>query len=103
MRTFTVESVSRGGRKMRFAGGRYQSSTPSSAASKAFSQITRHYGLTGRITLEVHIRETTQDSLHKSFAYKVSRVKADKPAPWIPVTPGEDQIVFSYVTKVKAL
>lgn len=97
-RTFTVEAVYRNGRKVRFDGGRYISDSPSSATRKAFTQASRHIGATGKLSLEIHIRETTQASSHKTYKYKVSRVQNQTEANWI-----DDSVVFKYTTKVRAI
>lgn len=99
-RTFTIDAVYKNGRKMRFDGGRYISDTPSSAARKAFSQAYRHVGATGRLSLVIHIHETTRGSLHKTYKYKVSRVHNPTEADWIG---GPDSVIFNYTTKVRAL
>jgi len=100
-RTFTVEAVYRNGNKLRFDGGRYHSDTPSGAARKAFTQAYRSVGNTGakgKLSLELHIRETTQGSAHKIYKYKVSRVQNTTEAEWI-----DESVVFKYATKVRAL
>lgn len=97
-RTFTIEAIYRNGRKIRFDGGRYVSDTPSGAARKAFTQAYRHTGATGRLSLEVHIRETTQGSSHKTYRYNVSRVANSTEAGWI-----NEDVTFKYTTKVRAL
>lgn len=99
-RSFTVEAVYRNGHKLRFNGGRYLSDTPSSAARKAFTQAYRHTRTTGKLSLEVHIRETTQGSLHKTYKYKVSRVKNPTAADWID---SSESIVFNYTTKIRSI
>jgi hypothetical protein len=98
-RSFTVESIYRNGRKSKISGGRYLSDTPSSAARKAFSQAIRKMNVTGRMSLEIHIRETTQGSLHKQYTYRVSKVANTTEADWI----NGQNIVFKYTTKIKSL
>jgi hypothetical protein len=100
-RSFTVEAIYRQGKKMRQDGGRYISEKPSSAASKAFSQVYRNMSAAkkkGRVSLELHIRETTQGSAHKVFKYKVTRRNKETEVP----IKGE-MVTFKYVTKVKAV
>ncbi len=97
-RTFTIEAVYKNGHKIRFDGGRYISDTPSSAARKAFTQAYRHTKTKGKLSLELHIRETTQNSSHKTYKYKVSRLQNPTEASWL----GEN-VVFKYTTKVKAI
>lgn len=102
-RSFTVVALYHSGKKLRRSGGRYLSSTPASAARKAFSQAVRHYGLAGRVSMEVHILETTRGSHHKTFAYKVSRIPSETEATWIPVHRGEESILLGYTTKIRSL
>lgn len=97
-RSFTVEAFYKAGNKLRTHGGRYISSTPASAARKAFSQYYRHHKKSGRFSLEVHIRETTSGSSHKIFKYRVSKV-----AEHTEVERNGETIVYEYTTKVKAL
>ena len=98
-RSFTVEHFyTSSGTKLRTRGGRYISSTPASAARKAFSQYYRSHKKSGRFSLEVHIKETTSGSSHKIFKYKVSKVSEKR----IVERAGET-IVYNYTTKVKAL
>jgi hypothetical protein len=96
MRSFTVEAAYSSGRKLRFKGGRYMSEIPSNAAKKAFSQMSQK--MKGRVTIEVHLRETTQGSAHKTYKYKVTR----KYQPTEVQIAGQT-IVYKYVTKVKAI
>ena len=93
-RSFTVEAIMHSGKKLTSKGGRYISSTPAGAAKKAFS----HHSKAGHKTLEIHLKETTKDSKHKVYKYKVSKVKEDTD-----VKRGDTTIHFSYKTKVKAV
>lgn len=95
-RSFTVDTVFRGSKKLKFSGGRYISEIPYNAARKAFSQISKK--IKGRVSLEIHLRETTQNSTHKIFKYKITRI--NKPTE---VTVNGQNIVYKYITKVKAL
>jgi len=98
-RSFSIVAIYHNGRKLKFNGGRYLSSTPASAAGKAFSQACRHTSsLTGSVSLDVHIRESTQGSAHKTYSYRVSRVKTQTHAYWL-----QDDINFMYKTKVKSI
>lgn len=96
-RSFTVEALYRAGRKLKTTGGRYISKTPSNAAKKAFSQYYRSKKA-GKMTLEVHIRETTNDSSNKIFKYKVSKTTDDKK-----VEKDGRVIEYKYKTTIKAL
>lgn len=96
-RSFTVDSVYNTlGRKLKFEGGRYMSDIPSNAVRKAFSQISQN--MKGRVTLEIHLKETTQNSLHKIYKYKVRRIKKETK-----VVINGNPIVYKYITKVKAI
>jgi hypothetical protein len=97
-RSFTVEAIYKSGKKSRISGGRYMSETPSAAAHKAFSQAYRSMRGKGAMTLEIHIRETTSRSAHKTFKYKVSKKASSKD-----VERGGEMIHYSYYTKVKAI
>ncbi len=98
MRSFTVDAIYRSGRKTRVSGGRYMSESPSGAAKKAFSQAYRQMRTKGRLTLEVHVRETTQGSAHKVFKYKVSKVNESTE-----VELNGETVVFKYQTKSKSM
>lgn len=97
-RSFTVEAIYKSGKKTRTSGGRYISETPSSAAHKAFSQAYRSMRVKGAVTLEIHIRETTSGSAHKTYKYKVSKKAISKD-----IERGGEIIHYSYYTKVKAI
>lgn len=98
-RSFTVDSVyNTSGRKINFQGGRYMSDIPSNAARKAFSQISQTQNMKGRVSLVIHLRETTQNSKHNIYKYKVKRVKKETK-----VIIDGNTIVYKYITKVKAL
>jgi hypothetical protein len=97
-RSFTVEAFYKSGSKLRTSGGRYISSTPAAAAKKAFSQYYRNHKKSGRFSLEVHIRETTSGSGHKTFKYKVTKVPDQTE-----VERDGETIVYKYSTKIRAL
>jgi|UniRef100_A0A6C0DV56 hypothetical protein len=97
-RSFTVEAIYKSGKKSRISGGRYISEMPSAAAHKAFSQAYRSMRGKGAMTLEIHIRETTSRSAHKTYKYKVSKKATSKD-----VERGGENIHYSYYTKVKAI
>jgi len=96
-RTFTVNCVyNTAGRKLPFTGGRYVSEIPANAARKAFSQLTQNKK--GRMSLEIYLRETTQNSSNKVYRYKVSRINKRTE-----VNHNGTTVIYKYVTKVKAL
>lgn len=97
-RSFTVEAMYKAGSKLRKTGGRYISATPASAAKKAFSQYYREHKRSGGFSLEVHVRETTRDSSHKVFKYRVTKVAENTE-----VQRGNETIVYKYSTKIRAL
>jgi hypothetical protein len=98
-RSFTIEAIyNSNGNKIRYDGGRYISKTPSGAARKAFSQASRHMRKFGKLSLDIHIRETTQNSHHKTYIYKVRRVRQD-----IEVERDGVIIQYKYKTKIRAL
>lgn len=97
-RSFTVVAIKKLGRSVKTDGGRYISKTPSSAARKAFSQYYRQHKKSGQFSLEIHIKETTQNSSGKTFKYRVSKIKDPKD-----ISRGKEIIHYEYTTKVKAL
>jgi len=101
-RSFTIVSVNSKGKEkgMSNLGGRFLSTTPSGAARKAGSQVCRNSKIRGRCSLVVTVKETTRGSSGKEFKYSVKRLKLDNPEP---VMRGGIEVVYKYVTKVKAL
>ena len=97
-RSFTVVALYKSGKKLKMSGGRYIGKTPSSAAKKAFSQYYRTHKTSGRFSLEIHLRETTQNSSDKIFKYKISKVKESKD-----VIRGGQKIHYEYTIKIRAL
>lgn len=99
MRSFTIIAEHGSRESLGKLGGRFLSKTPSGAARKAFSKLMREYNQAGKRvnSLEIHLRETTQNSSKKIFKYKVSRVPNKTEANWI------DGVTFAFTTTVKAL
>lgn len=97
-RSFTVESMHKACKSLGVHGGRYISSTPSGAARKAFSQYYRHHRISGRLSLQIQIRETTSGSSQKVFKYNVSKVNQERQ-----VVRNGETITYKYITKVKAI
>ena len=97
-RSFTIEKAMRVGKNLNVSGGRYMSKTPVNAAKKAFSHILRQKDFKGRVTMEIHIRETTRGSNNKIYKYKVSKknkeTKVDREG---------ETIVYNYITYVKSI
>jgi hypothetical protein len=72
-RSFSILDVeTNSGKKKDHGEGRYISSTPRGAASKAATKLCREHK--GECSLIVTIRETTQGSQHKHYQYKIKRV-----------------------------
>ena len=69
-RSFTVEATTVG-----TVGGRYINKTPREAAKKAARHL---FDETNKQTLRLQLRETTQGSPHRLFAYEAKRVPIDK-------------------------
>lgn len=59
--------------------GRYKAHTPQRAAEKALIHLCHVKRIRGQCTLYVEMRETTQGSEHKVFAYKVKRIRYATP------------------------
>ena len=97
-RSFTIEKAVRLGKNLNISGGRYMSEFPVNAAKKAFSHIVRQMDLKGRVTIEIHIRETTQGSKHKTYKYKVSKKNKETKV----VHEGE-MILYKYITLAKSI
>ena len=98
-RSFTVESVQKiDGHKINFTGGRYLSETPIGSVKKMFSKIIQSLPRSKISSLKITLRETTQDSKHKEYTYKVTKKHH--------VTTIErdgKEITYHYVTKVKSI
>jgi hypothetical protein len=62
--------------------GRFSSKKPSSSAKKAMSSLCQRKKIRGRCSLYLVIRETTQGSKHKEFAYEAKRSVKDEPSPF---------------------
>ncbi len=59
--------------------GRYKAHTPQRAAEKALIHLCHVKRIRGQCTLYIEMRETTQGSEHKVFAYKVKRIRYATP------------------------
>jgi hypothetical protein len=59
--------------------GRYKAHTPQRAAEKALIHLCHIKRIHGQCTLYIEMRETTQGSEHKIFAYKVKRIRYATP------------------------
>jgi len=97
-RSFTIESVLRGNKRVNFTGGRYISDSPMNAAKKAFSKACQFSRAKGKCVMKIKIRETTSGSDKKEFTYKVSRV-------YNPITIERDgeTILYKYSVKIQSM
>lgn len=62
--------------------GRFTSKNPGSSAKKAFSSLCQRKKIHGKCSLIVKVRETTQGSKHKEFAYVAHRQLKAVPSPF---------------------
>jgi hypothetical protein len=98
-RSFTIESIQRSnGTKVNYDGGRFLSETPSGAAQKAFTKAYHHLKASGPMSLKITMRETTQNSLHKEFKYRVTR-KSEKTQ----VERDGIIVTYNFTTKIKSI
>jgi hypothetical protein len=98
-RSFTIVSIQRvNGTKVNYDGGRFLSEAPSGAAQKAFTKAYHHVNASGPMSLKITMRETTQNSLHKEFKYRVSR-KAQKTQ----VERNGVIVTYNFTTKIKSI
>lgn len=105
-RTFTVTGVvtPKGIKKnVECLGGIFKSKSPMSAAKKASRRICRICDLTGQCTLIVRIRETTADSNHKDFIYKIRRMKKETKVTKTSPDKKKVKITFKFTTKATSL
>jgi hypothetical protein len=98
MRSFTIENITRAGRRISKDSGRYISERPSDAARKVFSKACTTKG-NGGCTLIITIRETTQGSKKKEYTYNVSR----KYDPIEVELKNGDVIEYKFTKKVKSM
>lgn len=100
MRSFTIVKINSSDRrvKSKSVGGRFQSANPASAAKKAGSSVCRLNNINSSIKFKIAIRETTQGSSHKIFAYNFLRVRNP-----ITVMRSGKPITYEFETKVKSL
>lgn len=87
MRSFTVEAAKdANGKVTNFSNkdysGRYMNRNPAGAAKKAATQLCRDKKVKGSCVMTLHMRETTQNSKHKVFKYKLTRKKLAEPGPF---------------------
>ena len=100
-RTFTINNVYHvDGCPTKFSHadntGRYIGKIPSRAASKALTNLCDVKNIRGQCTLYIEMRETTQGSSHKLFAYHCKRVHLKSPVEI-------NGRVFNYTNKIKSV
>lgn len=61
--------------------GRFTSQRPANSAAKALSSLCQRKKIKGRCSMYVVVRETTQGSTHKKYAYLARRHKKTDPSP----------------------
>ena len=59
--------------------GRFVGKSAQRSASKALTELCHAKGIRGQCTLYIEMRETTQGSKHKVYAYQAKRVKYSEP------------------------
>lgn len=94
-RSFKIVSVIRSGKKLNISGGRYLSSTPQGAAKKMFSHVVRNLKC-GRCTLVITLIETTQNSAHKTYVYKISKINSP-----VEIEKDGKKIIYKFKTLVR--
>jgi len=108
-RSFTVIDLRKPAQKSKatkFSGGRYVSSSPASAARKAFSSACRAKKIKGQCTLIVTVQETTRGEDGKVYSYKLKRTKLKEPRVITRgggLMGGGTEIVIAYETTGKAV
>ena len=75
--------------------GRYQKSSAQRSAMNALTQLCRVKKIKGKCALYIEMRETTQGSKHKLYAYHCKRVKKDKPL----IIPGQAPRNYDMICK----
>ena len=74
MRSFKIDSIHKiAGGVIRYNGGRFISETAAGAAKKMFTKALQHTRTVGPLSLNITMTETTQDSLHKTYIYRVTK------------------------------
>jgi len=99
-RTFTINNAYHiDGCKTKFShkdySGRFISRSSQRASMKALTELCTVKNIKGQCSLYIEMRETTQGSKHKLYAYKCNRVKKDKPL----VIPGRGTFHYDMICK----
>ena len=108
-RSFTVIDIRKPAQKSmktKSSGGRFISSSPASAARKAFSSACRAKKIKGQCTLIVTVQETTRGEDARLRSYKLTRTKLQEPRVITRgggMLGGGTEIVIKYDTTGKAV
>ena len=97
-RSFTLTHIK--GDKTKISENRFVSSTPASAAKKAFTRICRDKKISGVCSYQISMKETTRGSNEKVYKYDLKREKLKKP---LIVQRGEVKIKIEFETKIKSV
>jgi len=62
--------------------GRFTSEAPNSSAKKAMTSLCKKKRIMGRCSLYLVMKEITQGSKHKEYAYKATRKVKEEPGPF---------------------
>lgn len=102
-RTFTVVRVVKEGTETDFKGGRYSSSSPSSAARKSANLACKSYG-GGQQEIDIYMQETTKGSAKKLYAYKAVRSPVDEKDVSFKTDKGEPiKVPFKFQMSLKSI
>jgi hypothetical protein len=102
-RTFTVWKVVKDGKETDHKGGRYSSTSPSSAARKSANLVCKRYG-EGRQEINIYMQETTKGSAKKTYPYHATRTKVDEKDVSFKTASGDAvKVPFKYQMIVKTL
>ena len=102
-RTFTVWKVVKDGKETEHHGGRYSSTSPSSAARKSANLVCKKYG-EGHQEINIYMQETTKGSAKKTYPYHATRTKVDEKDVSFKTASGEAvKVPFKYQMIVKTL
>jgi hypothetical protein len=97
-RSFTIVSIEKtSGGKLKYKDGRFMGTDPLQVSKKVFSHANRHCR-TKCNSMNITIRETTQNSAKKEYMYRVKKVKDETTVDF-----GNTEVTFKYKTKSKSL
>ena len=99
-RSFTIDSILKNGRKVKYSGGRFISKTPSGAAKKMFTkacQLNKSGKKGTACSLIVNLHETTSGSRKKEYSYRVNKIYNP-----VEVNIGGDLVTFRHTIRTKS-